>query len=137
MKFYMINTNRKLNPSGSDEKAMFDEQKVSLFHDKHKQKINLLQDGDIVFFYSNGNGVIGCGQVMGKTLKKSYQKSTDAEFYKKLKFVTKLSEPITVDQMTKMFGKRQPTLRSFIPMSKEKGLRLYNFIHSFELFKAA
>lgn len=137
MQFYMINTNKKLNPSGSDEKRMFDEQIVSLYHDKHKHKIDLLQDGDIVFFYSNGHGIIGCGQVFGKTLRRSYQNFENAEFYKKLKFVTRLSEPITVSQMKKIFGKRQPTLRSFIPMSKEKGLKLYNFIHSFEFIKAA
>ena len=137
MKFYMVNTNRKLNPNGSDEKQMFDEQIVSLYHDKHKHKIDLLKDGDIVFFYSNGNGVIGCGQVSGKTFKRSYQNLENAEYYKKLKFITKLSDPITVTQMKKLFGKRQPTLRSFIPMSKEKGIKLYNFIHSIETIKAA
>jgi hypothetical protein len=133
----MINTNKKLNPSGTDEKQMFDEQIVALYHDDHKHKIDLLQDGDIVFFYSNGNGVIGCGQVAGKTYKRDYQKHKNAEYYKKLKFITKLSAPVTVNDMKKIFGKKQPTLKSFIPMSYEKGLKLYNFIHSFETVKAA
>lgn len=133
MKFYLVNTNKKLNPNEHDEQSMFDEQIVALYHDGKKEKIDQLKDGDIVFFYSNGKGIVACGEVWGKTYKRDYQNNSkykDAEYYKKLKFLTKLSEPITIVQMKKMFGKRQTTMRAFIPMNNNNGLILYDAIHS-------
>ncbi len=131
MKYYIVNTNRKADPGGYDEQTMLKEEIVALYFHGHKECIDDLVDGDIIFFYSNGQGVIGCGEVYGSTHKRNYKglrKFKDEEFYKNLKSVTKTNLPITVKEMTKLFGKRPLVSKSIAPLSKQQGEILFKTI---------
>jgi hypothetical protein len=124
MKYYMINTNRKADPYGHDEETMLNEQIVSLYFEGHKEKIDKLNDGDVVFLYSNENGVIACGEVYGATQKRNYKgltKFKNEEYFKKFKSVVKPQQPVTVKQMKTLFGKRPLVIQSFTLLSEANG----------------
>lgn len=131
MKYYMINTNRKADPSGHDEETMLNEQIVSLYFKGYKEKIEKLNDGDVVFLYSNKNGVVACGEVFGPTQKRNYKgltKFKNEEYFKKLKAVVKPQKPITVKQMTTLFGKRPAVIRAFFLLTDTKGQTLFDTV---------
>lgn len=131
MKYYMINTNKKLDPQGNDEKSMLHEKIVSLFFNDQKQHINKINDGDIVFLYSNETGVIAGGQVWGETHTRDYKglvKLKNEEYFKKFKTFFVPNEPITVKDMTAMFGKRPSVIRAFIPMRDTNGKILFDAV---------
>lgn len=131
MKYYLINTNKKANPEGQDENQMLSEKIVSLYFEGHKENITKLNDGDIVFLYSNEVGIIACGEVNGETIKRSYKglvRFKDEEFYQKFKSFYQLSNPITVTEMKKMFGVRPRVIKSFNPISEIQGIILFDYI---------
>lgn len=131
MKYYMVNTNKKLDPQGNDEKSMLQEQIVSLYFDGQKQHINKINDGDIVFLYSNKTGVIAGGQVWGQTQKRNYKglvKLKNEEYFKNFKTFFKPSEPVTIKQMTSLFGKKPAVIKAFILLSDAKGQILFDTI---------
>ncbi len=127
----MINTNRKADPYGHDEETILSEQIVALYFEGHKEKIDKLNDGDVVFLYSNENGIIACGEVFGPTQKRNYKgltKFKNEEYFKKFKSVVKPQQPITVKQMTTLFGKRPMVIQSFIQLSEENGQILFDTV---------
>lgn len=133
MKYYIINTNRKANPNGHDEETMLKEQIVSLYLDGHKENIDKLNDGDVVFLYSNQTGVIACGEVWGKTQKRDYKglvQFKNQEYYKNIKSVVKPQHPVTVKQMIALFGTRPRVIKSFNPLTEIQGLILLDSIVS-------
>lgn len=131
MKYYIVNTNRKANPEGQDEAQMLKEEIVSLYFDGHKEHINKLNTGDVVFLYSNEFGVIACGEVSGKTLQRDYKglvKFKNEEYYQKFKSFYKPKHPITVKEMKAMFGKRPLVMKSMNPLTEVQGVILFDFI---------
>jgi len=121
MKYYLVNTNRKADPSGYDENIMLKEEIVSLYFEHYKQRINNLDVGDVVFLYSNGNGIIAYGEVCSETLVRDYRsnKSTDEEYYKKLKDFKKLHTPVTVQDITDKLGKKMPVAKAIAEVNNE------------------
>lgn len=131
MKYYMINTNKRADPSGQDEEKMLSEKIVSLYFKGYKEKIDDLNDGDVVFLYSNDSGVIACGEVVGPTQKRNYKglnKFKNEEYYKKFKAVVTPQQPVTVKQMTSLFGKKPSVMRAFIPLAESQGKILFNAV---------
>lgn len=133
MKYYFVNTNKKANPEGQDEIQMLQEKIVSLYFDGHKERINKLNAGDIVFLYSNEVGVIACGEVTGKTLTRNYKgliRFKNEERYQKFQSFFVPQKPITVKEMTTMFGARPAVLKSFCSMPEKNGQILFDAVIS-------
>lgn len=131
MKYYIVNTNKKANPTGQDEEQMLSEKIVSLYFDGHKEHINKLNDGDVVFLYSNEVGVIACGEVWGKTIKRDYKglvQFKNEEHYKKFKTFYTPKKPLTVKQMMQMFGSKPRVIKSFNPLTEIQGVILFDCI---------
>lgn len=108
---------------------MLSEQIVSLYFKGYKEKIDKLNDGDVVFLYSNEKGVIACGEVFGPTQKRNYKgltKFKNEEYFKKFKSVIKPQQPITVRQMTILFGKRPAVIKAFCPLAQIQGQILFD-----------
>lgn len=131
MKYYIINTNKKANPEGQDEAQMLQEKIVSLYFEGHKEHINKLNNGDVVFLYSNEVGIIACGEVSGKTLSRDYKglvKFKNEENYQKFNTFYIPKNPITVREMKTMFGTRPRVIKSFNPLTEIQGVILFDFV---------
>jgi hypothetical protein len=142
MKYYLVNTNRTADPSAQDELTMLKEQIVALYFDGYKECIDTLTEGDVVFLYSNKKGVIACGNVHGKTQKRSYKglaKFKNEEFYKSLENFKAPNEPITLSHMKELFGKSPMVKRAFRQLDDDQGKALFDAIKltSGKLLKAA
>ena len=81
MEYYILNTNRKMNPSGDDEFRMLDEG-IAAAYLKNKKKVDKLETGDVIFLYRVGEGVIAYGTVDSKLHVKTYKKLPGEEHYK-------------------------------------------------------
>lgn len=66
-KVYIINTNKSNNPkeNPNDEKNMLSEEKCAAYFEPWKYKIDLIEPNDLVFLYSNENGIIARGVATG------------------------------------------------------------------------
>ncbi|WP_456273156.1 hypothetical protein [Bacillus sp. AK031] len=58
-KAYLVNTNKSQNPHNEPE--MLEEQKVAAYYSPWKYLINHIEANDMVYLYSNGNGIIARG----------------------------------------------------------------------------
>lgn len=120
MKYYLINTNKKADPTGYDEKTMLDEKIVSLYFEHYKQRINKLNEGDMVFLYSNGKGIIAFGKVHGETQIRDYrsEKFKDEEYFRHLSDFKLLKRPITVAMVKNKVGKKMPVYKSIAEINE-------------------
>lgn len=124
MATYVVNTNRRDDPSGLDEKQMLDQKMVALYFDGYKEKINTLEEGDTVILYSTGNGIVAFGSATGKTKVRNYKNSPkkqfkNAEHYMTLTDFQKLRTPFTFSEITDVVGKKQNVTKAFFKMNEK------------------
>ena len=127
MKYYVINTNRRADPSGQDERTMLDDQIVALYFEGYKEKIELLNEGDIVFLYGNERGIIAYGEVTGKTHIRNYRNMTKfkgQEYYRQLKHFVKLNQPVSGIEIKGVLGKKLSFARAFFQMNESFAIPL-------------
>ena len=129
MSFYVVNTNRRDDPSGLDEKQMLDQKMVALYFDGYKEKINTLEEGDTVILYSTGNGIVAFGTATGKTKVRNYKNSPkkqfkNAEHYMPLTDFQKLKSPFTYSEITDVAGKRQNVTKAFFRMNDQTAAKI-------------
>lgn len=62
-KVYIVNTNKSNNPDNENE--MIVQKKVAAYYSPWKYLINEIDSGDIVYLYSNGQGIIARGIATG------------------------------------------------------------------------
>lgn len=138
MKYYILNSNLKADPSGADEKRMLNEHIASLFYKGQKEDIDKLKDGDVVLLYRNKTGIIACGEVMGKTHSRTYHGEADEEYYKRLTNFMILIPPISASEFSKIIGTKMLFPQAFFNIQKKYGDVVYSAIkqHSIKL-KAA
>ncbi len=121
MKYFIVNTNRKADPNGHDEEAMLNEEMVALYFDGYKESIERLKNDDFVFLYSNTAGIIAYGQVDGKTCIRNYKGMTKfkgQEYFQHMKNFVKLEHPVSVNEVTKIIGKRMFFMHAFFEMNE-------------------
>ena len=135
MKYYLVNTNKKADPTGYDEKTMLDEKIVSLYFEHYKQRISKLNEGDMVFLYSNGNGIIAYGKVHGETQIRDYrsEKFKDEEYFRHLSDFKCLKCPITVAMITSKVGKKMPIYKSIAEINETYAQSILELPKSSEL----
>lgn len=88
-KAYLVNTNKSQNPR--NEAEMLEEQKVAAYYSPWKYLINHIESNDMVYLYSNGNGIIARGIGSGIVEKAG---EDDLEHYMPLLQFEKLEEPL-------------------------------------------
>jgi hypothetical protein len=88
-KAYLVNTNKSQNPH--NEAEMLEEQKVAAYYSPWKYLINHIEANDMVFLYSNGNGIIARGIGSGIIEKAG---EDDLEHYMPLVQFENLEEPL-------------------------------------------
>lgn len=135
MNYYLINTNRCADPSGQDEQSMLNGKFVALYFDGYKEKLDLLQDGDVVFLYSNSNGIIAFGEVLGPTIKnikyKGMNKFENEEFRRGIgRNFVELQKPFTSKEIKRIFGKRIVLAKAFLKIDEQIGAVLHSEIRN-------
>ncbi|MEK6775160.1 MAG: hypothetical protein AABY64_14560 [Bdellovibrionota bacterium] len=131
MKYFMVNTNRKADPNGHDEEVMLNEEIVALYFDGYKEKINKLSQGDMIFLYSNANGIIAYGNVEGKVYTRAYQGNTSfkgEEYFRRLKNFTILPEPMSVSEITEVVGGKIVMAQAFFKLSNKYALPIFEYL---------
>jgi hypothetical protein len=127
LKYFVVNTNRRADPSGYDESTMLNQEIVALYFDGYKEKIERLSEGDLVFLYSNKLGIVAYGEVTGKMGVKSYRdmpKFKGQEYYRPLKKFIKLSQPASPEEIKEVLGKRLSFARAFFEMDEKFAIPL-------------
>src|SRR5207253_2518655 len=124
---------RKKDPVGHDETVMLNEEIVSLYFDGYKEKINELSPGDVVFLYSNSNGIIAYGNVEGKVYTRAYQGNTTfkgEECFRRLKNFTILPEPLSTREITEVVGGRIVMAQAFFKLSNKYAIPIFKHLEN-------
>lgn len=123
LRFHVLNTNKRRNLD--DQREMLKDGVVAAFRSK-KNNIDRIRQGDIVFLYENGIGIIAYGQGSGQTLKKDRYGDKDECHYQKLSDFVILEQPISASQTKKILGRNVVFLRTMSSMPD--GQKLLDFI---------
>lgn len=98
MKYYFVNTNKKSNSNGYDEKTMLNEEIVAAYSKNGKRGLEKLKIGDVVFLYSINKGIIASGIVCSDFFKRNFhglKKLDKIEYYRKLKNFKVIEKPLS------------------------------------------
>ena len=121
MNYYLLNTNRKLDPSGIDEKTMLDEKIAAAYFGRWKAEISKLEPGDVVFLYRTGEGVIAFGRVTGDLKIRNYRnikKFKNEEYYKQLNDFEVLNKPISAKEINHFTEHKVSFQRTLIKLNE-------------------
>lgn len=124
LRFHVLNTNKRHNID--DQGDMLREGIAAAFYGRCKLNIDRIQQGDIVFLYENGVGIIAYGKGSGQTLKKDRYGDKDECHYQKLSDFVILEQPISASQTKKILGRNVVFLRTMSSMPD--GQKLLDFI---------
>ena len=99
-KVYIVNTNKTHN--SQNESEMINEKKVAAYYSPWKYFIDEIEAGDIVYLYSNGEGIIARGIAVGIVEIKDVGNSDDQEHYMPLDRFQLLNTPLTSAKITEI-----------------------------------
>ncbi|MCK6206079.1 MULTISPECIES: hypothetical protein [Bacillaceae] len=131
-KAYLINTNRSGCPNGSDERDMLANAKCAAYFSPWKEKIKKLQEGDLVFLYSNKRGIIARGVATGIVQAADHgdehELHLDEEFYMRLHDFDVLSFPMPAADIRQAAGYRMVFGQTLTPMKAQTGKTIWEEI---------
>lgn len=125
--YYLLNTNRKLDPTGIDETAMLEEEIAAAYLGRWKDEIKKLNPGDVVFLYRTGEGIIAIGTVSGPLKVRDYRgdkKFKDGEFYKSLDSFQILSHVISPAEINRLTKHRVSFMKTLIKIKADVALAI-------------
>ncbi len=99
-KVYIVNTNKTNNPQ--NEAEMLREGKVAAYYSPWKYLINDIGAGDIVYLYSNGQGIIARGTATGILEVRNEANGRFLEHYMHLNRFEKLDIPFPPNEISKV-----------------------------------
>jgi hypothetical protein len=113
-RFHLLNTNKGNNDE--DQEEMIAEGIAAAFYGQWKYNIDRIKEGDWVFLYENGVGVIAYGKGTGETLVREHEGQKEECRYQKLGEFSLVSEPITASAVKKILGRNVVFLRTMSGM---------------------
>lgn len=113
-RFHLLNTNKGHNDD--DQEQMIAEGIAAAFYDPWKYNIDRIKNGDWVFLYENGVGVIAYGKGSGETLTREHEGQKEECRYQKLREFNLVSAPITAGSVKKVLGRNVVFLRTMSGM---------------------
>lgn len=99
-KVYLVNTNKSNNLQNESE--MINEEKVAAYYSPWKYFINEIESGDIVYLYSNSNGIIARGIATGIVEIKDVGPDLEEEHYMHLDRFELLETPVASAKITEI-----------------------------------
>lgn len=131
-KVYIVNTNKSNNPESENE--MIAEKKVAAYYSPWKYLINDIGPGDIVYLYSNGQGIIARGVATGIFEVGKKENRTYQEHYMHLNRFELLNTPLSsskITEITKSLTDDEYTIKwnqTMIHMPYFIGLEIWQFM---------
>lgn len=134
MNYFLLNTNRRLDPTGTDEQVMLSGRFASAFRD-NKKVIEKMKHGDMVFLYRAGDGIIAYGVINSDLRIRDYKGSKDGEYFRTMKAFHILNKPIGATEIRKLARGKIAFLRTLIPISPFLGKKIISLLDE-EIFFA-
>lgn len=125
--YYIVNTN--IANDKQDEHDMLTNGKAAAYFDPWKQTIKRIQQGDRVFLYSSGTGIIARGIANSRYKRKDYHDNPehkDEEYYIELKNFAKCSNPLSASEIVKITGVNFRFMKTCFAIDKESGIKIWN-----------
>lgn len=110
--YFMLNTNKS-----QDEEThnwMVKDKIASAFCEPWKFKIERIRQGDIVFHYESGAGIIGFGTATGEIQKLNYYGNQDDTYYYRLKDYKELDTPVSAKKIKEILNRKIPFASTLI-----------------------
>ncbi len=112
--FHVLNTNRRHDDNDHD--YMLTNEVAAAFYDPWKFNIDRIKEGDFVFLYENGVGIVAYGKGTGITKKKNRYDDIDECHYQKLSGFNILEKPLPAIEIKKILGRNVIFLRTMSGM---------------------
>ncbi|AGK97700.1 hypothetical protein [Clostridium pasteurianum] len=125
-KCYIINTNKKYD--FNSEQEMIQYKKCSAYGHPWTEHIDNLQLNDVIFLYSNKNGIIATGLASGIAKAKDYKGKVDEEHYMKLNNFKILKNRVKYKQINNILNRNVVLGRTQIKLEYEDGLKIWQYI---------
>ncbi|WP_454914155.1 hypothetical protein [Variovorax gossypii] len=113
--FHLLNTNKKHDVD--DEAWMLANESAAAFYKPWKNQIARIRDGDTVFLYSNGVGIVAYGRGTGSVEVGDYNGDKDERHFQKLQDFTMLATPMSAAAIKKALARNVPFLRTMSGLS--------------------
>mgnify|MGYP000623580878 CR=1 FL=1 len=105
--YFLLNTNSANDTN--DHKYMLSNKLAAAFEDGYKEKINRIKQGDYVFLYASGKGIVAYGQANGTVEKTHHYGVEDKTYFQRLdSFVDLTTQPIKARQVKSILGRSFP-----------------------------
>ncbi|HIF5739592.1 MULTISPECIES: EVE domain-containing protein [Enterobacter] len=112
LNYFMLNTNKSQDEDTHN--WMVEDKIAAAFCDPWKFKIERIKDGDIVFHYESGAGIVGFGTAVGKVQKTNYYGNDGDTFFYKLENYKKLDNPVPAKKIKEMLNRKIPFASTLI-----------------------
>ncbi|MCG3472224.1 hypothetical protein L7750_18115 [Xenorhabdus bovienii] len=110
--YFLLNTN-KAN-SAKDHQFMIENGFAAAFEEGYIQKIEKIHEGDTVFLYESGVGIVAYGSATGKVLKTDHLGVKDKTYYQKLDGFHVLDKPLPAKKICTLLKRRIPFVQTLI-----------------------
>ena len=112
--FFLLNTNKR--NSLEDHEWMLKQGVAGAFYEPWKLYINRFRKGDVVFLYSNGQGIVAYGTATGNILIQDHNGDPDETHYQKLDGFTVLKKPLPASEINQILGRNFVYLKTMSRM---------------------
>ena len=123
--YRVLNTSHHNNPL--DDSYMLGEHRAAAFFGPWKRRIEIIEPGDIVFLYRNGDGIVAMGQAAGPLRKRAYQgnpEHPDEEFYRELEPFQRVVPPASAGEIKDVTGHTYSFRGTLFTLGGDDGERL-------------
>lgn len=122
--YYILNTNIK--NSESDHKRILDEGIAAAFFNPWKFSINRLRQGDIVFLYHSGIGIVAFGSASGDLKVRDYEEYDDEEHYMKLIDFCHVKPAIPASEIKVIADRNFNFMKTMFRVDSQSGVLIQN-----------
>jgi hypothetical protein len=130
--YYLLNTNYGNDPQ--DDQDMLDQGKAAAFFDPWKRRIEALNQGDVVFLYRSGEGIVAYGKASGLLERHPYQddrEHPDEEYSMRLHGFRRLSEAIPAAEIKAVAGSGISFRQTMVALPDSAGRALVEHLRDF------
>ncbi len=123
-RFFLLNTNFKND--ANDHYKMLENGEASAFYDDWKINIENLKEGDIIFLYQSGHGIVGYGNADAYLDKREHHGKPAQCYTRKLNDFVRLDNALSARKMKDVTKTDFNFMRTMVQLNKKQGEALLN-----------
>lgn len=123
-RYFLLNTN--YNNSPEDHYTMLENGEASAFYKGWKENITYLNEGDIVFLYQSGVGIVGYGKAQKDLIKRDHHGHKDECYARKLNDFVRLQTPLPAKGCKDITKSNFNFRMTMVSLNREQGDALLN-----------